>query len=700
FLDVYIQDSSAIVWIKTADEKLIRLEDSFINSFYIEPTEEACINKLIGLLESLPSVYKLSVVDKIVSLENKITKKLLRIELADSAIYNHLIKSLKNHEYVKNLYNIDLKPVQKYLFEKLKVEPTSKVIVYCKGDKLISINKIDDYHDIYPPPFRMLFFDIKYSKVNKHRTVKSIYLIEDEKIEELKGTEEEIARSFYSAVKYLDPDLLYSYGGEKSLLALKELVKNRFDLYFGRSKDRHQIFNQGSCAGRIFLGNVFYGFNANKFGLAGLVERTRFAFAPLGLATRWLSNKSIDSRNCFELIQRGYVIPKEEYFEPVRNLANLFQRDRGGITFTPEVGKIHENIAAIDFDSQYPNIILRNNLSYEGIDCINSFRLMPNVIKNWLERRLYLKKLLKGLKGEEKLYCQERINSLKLILVTFYGISGCCWNRFGNVLTFEEINRVSREVMYKAKDIVERKGFKIIYGDVDSLFISKKDASVEDYEEVIEDIKLETGLPVSLDKHFKFLVFLRTKSNQISALKRYFGVTYDGEVEARGIELRRNDFPLFVRDFQNKLIREIFSFNTVEEIYKYGVFKGLELLKQSLREICNRRVPIKEIIVSKRLRKNIKDYRVNVAHKIAALQLIILKNYEINKGDEVFFIYKSKEGINKASAYELSNNNYSIEIYSKMLYSAAETVYKSIGINLKQLLEKSNTNSNLLDWIS
>jgi len=119
-----------------------------------------------------------------------------------------------------------------------------------------------------------------------------------------------------------------------------------------------------------------------------------------------------------------------------------------------------------------------------------------------------------------------------------------------------------------------------------------------------------------------------------------------------------------------------------------------------LREICNRRVPIKEIIVSKRLRKNIKDYRVNVAHKIAALQLIILKNYEINKGDEVFFIYKSKEGINKASAYELSNNNYSIEIYSKMLYSAAETVYKSIGINLKQLLEKSNTNSNLLDWIS
>jgi hypothetical protein len=47
--------------------------------------------------------------------------------------------------------------------------------------------------------------------------------------------------------------------------------------------------------------------------------------------------------------------------------------------------------------------------------------------------------LLKELPRDmESVWCEQRVNSLKNILVCFYGSTGSLWNRYGNVLAFEE----------------------------------------------------------------------------------------------------------------------------------------------------------------------------------------------------------------------------------------------------------------------
>ena len=61
-----------------------------------------------------------------------------------------------------------------------------------------------------------------------------------------------------------------------------------------------------------------------------------------------------------------------------------------------------------------------------------------------------------------------------------YGINrttGSIWNRYGNVLAFEEINKISRELLIKTKDIVQRLGYELVYADTDSVFIKRKDAA-------------------------------------------------------------------------------------------------------------------------------------------------------------------------------------------------------------------------------
>ena len=81
--------------------------------------------------------------------------------------------------------------------------------------------------------------------------------------------------------------------------------------------------------------------------------------------------------------------------------------------------------------------------------------------------------------SKEYLWCQQRIDSLKNILVCLYGTTGSHWNRYGNVRVFEEINRLSREVLIETKDVVQKLGYELIYADTDSVFIKRNNVRVE-----------------------------------------------------------------------------------------------------------------------------------------------------------------------------------------------------------------------------
>jgi DNA polymerase elongation subunit (family B) len=77
----------------------------------------------------------------------------------------------------------------------------------------------------------------------------------------------------------------------------------------------------------------------------------------------------------------------------------------------------------------------------------------------------------------EWFWCEQRIVALKNILVTLYDTS--FWNRFANVATYEVINRLSREILLKAKEIVQGLGYELVYADTDSVFL-KNGATFEE----------------------------------------------------------------------------------------------------------------------------------------------------------------------------------------------------------------------------
>ena len=223
----------------------------------------------------------------------------------------------------------------------------------------------------------------------------------------------------------------------------------------------------------------------DKFGFEGLIEMCRFGFLPLDLVAKYGMNRLIDSRNCYELIQRGFVIPKNNNtsnHEHIRTIEELVSSDRGGMIISPLTG-LHENVVVLDYDNQYANLIVSHNLSYEtvlsnveqGNQSKNKNGMLPTVVEKFLNRRLCYESLSKELSEEsrEYLWSKQRIDSNKNILVCLYGTTGSLWNRFGNVLVFEEINKLSREILIKTKDIVQKSGYELIYADTDSVFLKK-----------------------------------------------------------------------------------------------------------------------------------------------------------------------------------------------------------------------------------
>ena len=82
----------------------------------------------------------------------------------------------------------------------------------------------------------------------------------------------------------------------------------------------------------------------------------------------------------------------------------------------------------------------------------------------------------------------------------------------------------------------------------------------------------ETGLHMSLEFHYKYLVLLYVEADEkLEARKHYYGLTYtNNQLITRGIETRRHDSPAFIKEFQRILLSRLFDFNAYEEVLTIG----------------------------------------------------------------------------------------------------------------------------------
>jgi DNA polymerase elongation subunit (family B) len=720
-LDVYVRNDSdkAILWFKTENGESLRLTDRYTPSLYIKTrNENLSNNELRGMLERATGVKSIEPVERKTRLGSHDPERLLKCDFENPRYFNLATKILQSHPLVEDLYNSDLIQVQLYLFTQFGIEPTRRMeIEYNSSQALQSCSIVEESEfEIRPPPFVALYFDIHpaaktLTPVPERDPIQNIEILygdeESQKEIVLTGKEEEIIEVFQETVREANPDFLFSPEIDNFALPyLKTRSEVRgLDLNLGREGAgtvpyRAKKLGLYMCPGRVALdySNYGYSFDNNGWGIAGLVERSRFACLPPSISGRWTANRINDSRICFELIRRGYVIQRNRgAFEFIRPIEQIYERDKGSMIISPKIG-LHYNVAALDFDSLFPNLIVSRNISFEtlvpeGHLCSGDEEaILPFVTKDTLARRLYFKRLRKQFEtgSSEWTWCEQRQAALKLVLVCIYGTSGCAWNRFGNVLAFEEINKEARSVMIRAKDHAQSSGFEVIYGDTDAVFVKKEGATREDYQELANEISKLVGLPMSLDHHFRFLMLLPLEgdpSGKMEAEKRYFALETNGNVFARGTPSRRHDTPKFIKEFERELIGTLFGCDSIDEVNKEGYEKATDLVTRGIDQVMTGELSAEDLTISKILRKPLNQYNSLFPHVTAALQLAS-KGKLLRPGDTVDFIFKDSDHINplcRTVPFDSSDSQktipYDREKYRDLLLDAAEMILSNFGFS-------------------
>jgi DNA polymerase II len=315
--------------------------------------------------------------------------------------------------------------------------------------------------------------------------------------------------------------------------------------------------------------------------------------------------------------------------------------------YQPTIG-LHRDVGGIDFVSMYPGMMVRYNISPEvpraGHDLEPADAepgIVPMTLAPLLNKRLALKSLLMTLPFLD--CCRPTYQALasaeKWLLVTCFGYLGYKNARFGRIEAHEAVTAYGREALMRAKEAAEEMDYEILHMYVDGLWIHKEGCrKPADFEALLGEITERTGLPISLDGVYKWVVFLPSRVNEkVPVPNQYFGVFQDGSIKVRGIEARRKDTAPFIADTQMGILEilakapDADGLKDVLPIAQAYVDKQLSVLRAG-------KVPLEKLLVSQRLTRELGEYS-SPSPAARAVRQLEAGGRTVRPGQRVRFIF-------------------------------------------------------------
>ena len=279
--------------------------------------------------------------------------------------------------------------------------------------------------------------------------------------------------------------------------------------------------------------------------------------------------------------RRGVVAPTVRSDD-----ARVSRHQAGGDVFEPVTG-IHENVWVFDFKSLYPSVIRTFNIDPLGYvehpapgDAVirlsdgAAFRrgdaILPAMLDELFPRREAAKRAGDAVASQ----------AVKILMNSFYGVLGTPACRFHNVAVANAVTGMGRRLLRWSKRWFEERGFDVLYGDTDSLFVRSglpveeaRDAGPRLARELSEAVaahiaaewQVTSRLDLEFEKLYLKLVLPSVRRGRGGARKRYAGLV-DGrsDVEFVGMEVVRRDWTELAKDVQRELYARLFAGEPVD----------------------------------------------------------------------------------------------------------------------------------------
>ena len=328
--------------------------------------------------------------------------------------------------------------------------------------------------------------------------------------------------------------------------------------------------------------------------------------------------------------RQGYVAP---------NLGEVAgDSSPGGFVMDSQSG-LYDSVVVLDYKSLYPSIIrtflidpvgLIEGMQHPGdSDSVPGFRggrfsrskhCLPGIVSQIWQGR-------ETAKRQRNLPLSQ---ALKIIMNAFCGVLGSTGCRFFDPRLASSVTMRGHEIMHKTRELIEAKGYQVIYGDTDSTFVWLKQPHTEEQAAKIgntlaqdvnewwrlhlrQTLGIESALELEFDTHYRRFLMPTIRGTELGSKKRYAGliVNADGadEMVYRGLESVRSDWTPLAKEFQQQLYQHIFKREPYQAYVRDYVSRTLNGEFDEL------------LVYRKRLRRPLDAYERNVPPHVRAARV-------------------------------------------------------------------------------
>lgn len=320
------------------------------------------------------------------------------------------------------------------------------------------------------------------------------------------------------------------------------------------------------------------------------------------------------------LHRRGFVAPDADLAGKIETAG------AGGYVLDSRPG-LYQNVVLLDFKSLYPSII-RSFLidplglaqpgenpvaGIEGATFSTDAPILPEIISELWPLREAAKQ-----QGNRALS-----QAIKIIMNSFYGVLGATGCRFRDIRLTNSITRRGHEIILRSKRFIEDRGFEVIYGDTDSIFVhlgpefpgpeatrvgeQLSDALNRWWKKTLEkELGISSFLEVEFEEIFKRFLMPTIRGSEAGTKKRYAGLSDSGTLLIRGLEAIRSDWTPYAREFQRELLERVLN----DEPYEAFIREARARLNSGSVDA--------QLIYRKRIRRRLDDYQRNVPPHVRA----------------------------------------------------------------------------------
>ena len=344
-----------------------------------------------------------------------------------------------------------------------------------------------------------------------------------------------------------------------------------------------------------------------------LIERARLTGLPLDKVGG--SAAAFDNQYLPHLHRKGYVAP--EYASGVSGLGAP-----GGYVMDSRPG-LYRQVLVLDFKSLYPSIIRTFKIDPFGLaeglkEGAAEADLIPGFNHAIFSRsKTILPELIEFLwqaRDQAKLSENAALSqAIKIIMNSFYGVLGSNVCRFYDQRLSSSITLRGHEILTKTRDCIEDEfGFKVIYGDTDSVFVwlgddfpveqaNEKGRALAVFlnkwwaENLQQRFQLDIPLEIEYETHYSRFLMPTMRHSEKGTKKRYAGLkrSEDGSERMvfKGLENVRTDWTPIARELQEQLYERVFQGrewksllkNTVEQLMA-GELDGKLIYRKRIRQ--------------------------------------------------------------------------------------------------------------------